>query len=98
MSKNGTEKSLLGLPSCCVYQSCVCSLCPSVTHVGSAFLVDIVHRDLKLENIMVKSSFVDDNNEMNLNIKVRAQKLHSVSAWRPAAKRPQTSQTPCGFL
>ncbi|XP_066108897.1 serine/threonine-protein kinase 33 [Saccopteryx bilineata] len=31
---------------------------------------DIVHRDLKLENIMVKSSFIDDNNEMNLNIKV----------------------------
>ncbi|XP_016062096.1 PREDICTED: serine/threonine-protein kinase 33 isoform X2 [Miniopterus natalensis] len=31
---------------------------------------DIVHRDLKLENIMVKSSFTDDNNEMNLNIKV----------------------------
>lgn len=35
------------------------------------FLVDIVHRDLKLENIMVKSSFTDANNEMNLNIKVR---------------------------
>ncbi|KAF5918833.1 hypothetical protein HPG69_005873 [Diceros bicornis minor] len=32
---------------------------------------DIVHRDLKLENIMVKSSFIDANNEMNLNIKVR---------------------------
>ncbi|XP_045413414.1 serine/threonine-protein kinase 33 isoform X1 [Lemur catta] len=31
---------------------------------------DIVHRDLKLENIMVKSSFIDDNNELNLNIKV----------------------------
>uniref|UniRef100_A0AC11CSF8 Serine/threonine kinase 33 n=1 Tax=Ovis aries TaxID=9940 RepID=A0AC11CSF8_SHEEP len=31
---------------------------------------DIVHRDLKLENIMVKSSFIDANNEMNLNIKV----------------------------
>ncbi|XP_036906032.1 serine/threonine-protein kinase 33 isoform X1 [Sturnira hondurensis] len=31
---------------------------------------DIVHRDLKLENIMVKSSFIDDHNEMNLNIKV----------------------------
>ncbi|XP_011377876.1 serine/threonine-protein kinase 33 isoform X1 [Pteropus vampyrus] len=31
---------------------------------------DIVHRDLKLENILVKSSFIDDNNEMNLNIKV----------------------------
>ncbi|XP_059564791.1 serine/threonine-protein kinase 33 isoform X5 [Myotis daubentonii] len=31
---------------------------------------DIVHRDLKLENIMVKSSFTDANNEMNLNIKV----------------------------
>lgn len=35
------------------------------------FLVDIVHRDLKLENIMVKSSLTDDNNEINLNIKVR---------------------------
>lgn len=94
----GQRRVMLGLPSCCVYRSCVCSLCPSVTHVGSAFLVDIVHRDLKLENIMVKSSFVDDNNEMNLNIKVRVQKLHSVFAWRPAAKRPQTSQTRCGFL
>ncbi|XP_016002882.2 serine/threonine-protein kinase 33 isoform X2 [Rousettus aegyptiacus] len=31
---------------------------------------DIVHRDLKLENMLVKSSFIDDNNEMNLNIKV----------------------------
>ncbi|XP_036283606.1 serine/threonine-protein kinase 33 isoform X1 [Pipistrellus kuhlii] len=31
---------------------------------------DIVHRDLKLENIMVKSSFTDAHNEMNLNIKV----------------------------
>ncbi|XP_008005870.3 serine/threonine-protein kinase 33 isoform X3 [Chlorocebus sabaeus] len=31
---------------------------------------DIVHRDLKLENIMVKSSLTDDNNEINLNIKV----------------------------
>ncbi|XP_036115276.1 serine/threonine-protein kinase 33 isoform X2 [Molossus molossus] len=31
---------------------------------------DIVHRDLKLENIMVKSSFIDANNEMNVNIKV----------------------------
>ncbi|KAI2558593.1 serine/threonine kinase 33, partial [Homo sapiens] len=31
---------------------------------------DIVHRDLKLENIMVKSSLIDDNNEINLNIKV----------------------------
>ncbi|XP_073897149.1 serine/threonine-protein kinase 33 [Castor canadensis] len=31
---------------------------------------DIVHRDLKLENIMVKSSFVNANNELNLNIKV----------------------------
>ncbi|XP_049636619.1 serine/threonine-protein kinase 33 [Suncus etruscus] len=31
---------------------------------------DIVHRDLKLENVMVKSSYIDDKNEMNLNIKV----------------------------
>ncbi|XP_028917398.1 serine/threonine-protein kinase 33 [Ornithorhynchus anatinus] len=31
---------------------------------------DIVHRDLKLENILVKSTTIDDNNEMKLNIKV----------------------------
>ncbi|KAL8169880.1 UNVERIFIED_CONTAM: hypothetical protein K2H54_059133 [Gekko kuhli] len=31
---------------------------------------DIVHRDLKLENILVKSSDVDEENEMKLNIKV----------------------------
>lgn len=79
-------------------RSCVCSPCPSVTHIGSVFLVDIVHRDLKLENIMVKSSFMDDNNEMNLNIKVRAQKHCSIFAWRPAAKCLQTSQTQFGFF
>ncbi|KAJ6665147.1 hypothetical protein lerEdw1_005378 [Lerista edwardsae] len=31
---------------------------------------DIVHRDLKLENILVKSSDIDEDNEMKLNIKV----------------------------
>ncbi|XP_033009026.1 serine/threonine-protein kinase 33 isoform X2 [Lacerta agilis] len=31
---------------------------------------DIVHRDLKLENILVKSSDIDEQNEMKLNIKV----------------------------
>nr|XP_056707628.1 serine/threonine-protein kinase 33 [Euleptes europaea] len=31
---------------------------------------DIVHRDLKLENILVKSSDFDEENEMKLNIKV----------------------------
>uniref|UniRef100_A0A8C6X0M9 Serine/threonine kinase 33 n=1 Tax=Naja naja TaxID=35670 RepID=A0A8C6X0M9_NAJNA len=31
---------------------------------------DIVHRDLKLENILVKSSDIDEENEMKLNIKV----------------------------
>ncbi|NXA34387.1 STK33 kinase, partial [Eudromia elegans] len=31
---------------------------------------DIVHRDLKLENILVKSSDIDEANEMKLNIKV----------------------------
>ncbi|XP_060118725.1 serine/threonine-protein kinase 33 [Heteronotia binoei] len=31
---------------------------------------DIVHRDLKLENILVKSSYVDEENEIKLNIKV----------------------------
>uniref|UniRef100_A0A8D0CAB0 Serine/threonine-protein kinase 33 n=1 Tax=Salvator merianae TaxID=96440 RepID=A0A8D0CAB0_SALMN len=31
---------------------------------------DIVHRDLKLENILVKSTDIDEKNEMKLNIKV----------------------------
>ncbi|XP_031799847.1 serine/threonine-protein kinase 33 isoform X2 [Sarcophilus harrisii] len=31
---------------------------------------DIVHRDLKLENILVKSSYTNDKNETNFNIKV----------------------------
>ncbi|KAH0620909.1 hypothetical protein JD844_021804 [Phrynosoma platyrhinos] len=32
---------------------------------------DIVHRDLKLENILVKSSDIDEENEMKLNIKIQ---------------------------
>lgn len=54
---------------CCI---CVPSIFPFISFdLLSIFLVDIVHRDLKLENIMVKSSFTDAHNEMNLNIKVR---------------------------
>lgn len=34
-------------------------------------LADIVHRDLKLENILAKSSDIDEANEIKLNIKVR---------------------------
>lgn len=34
-------------------------------------LADIVHRELKLENILVKSSDINEANEMKLNIKVR---------------------------
>ncbi|XP_060033203.1 serine/threonine-protein kinase 33 isoform X1 [Erinaceus europaeus] len=54
---------------------------------------DIVHRDLKLENIMVKSSFVDANNEMNLNIKVTDFGL----AVRKQGRRSESMlQTTCG--
>ncbi|XP_058161772.1 serine/threonine-protein kinase 33 isoform X2 [Dasypus novemcinctus] len=53
---------------------------------------DIVHRDLKLENIMVKSSFIDDNNEMNLNIKVTDFGL----AVRKQGRSESMMQTTCG--
>lgn len=94
MSKNGTEKSYAW--SSLVLFLFSLSFCYSLWL--SVFLVDIVHRDLKLENILVKSSFLDDNNEMNLNIKVRAQKYYSILVWKPAAKCPQTSQTQFGFF
>ncbi|XP_006873086.1 PREDICTED: serine/threonine-protein kinase 33 [Chrysochloris asiatica] len=53
---------------------------------------DIVHRDLKLENIMVKSSFIDANNEMNLNIKVTDFGL----AVRKHGRSEAMLQTTCG--
>ncbi|XP_062950120.1 serine/threonine-protein kinase 33 isoform X3 [Cynocephalus volans] len=53
---------------------------------------DIVHRDLKLENIMVKSSFIDANNEMNLNIKVTDFGL----AVKKQGRSEVTLQTTCG--
>ncbi|VFV23235.1 serine threonine-protein kinase [Lynx pardinus] len=53
---------------------------------------DIVHRDLKLENIMVKSSFTDDNNEMNLNIKVTDFGL----AVKKQGRNEAMLQTTCG--
>lgn len=58
---------------CQIYLFYMCLSCFSVISfdLWFIFLVDIVHRDLKLENIMVKSSLTDDNNEINLNIKVR---------------------------
>ncbi|XP_045340359.1 serine/threonine-protein kinase 33 isoform X1 [Leopardus geoffroyi] len=55
---------------------------------------DIVHRDLKLENIMVKSSFTDDNNEMNLNIKVTDFGLAVKKQGRSEAMLQTTCGTP----
>ncbi|XP_054998760.1 serine/threonine-protein kinase 33 [Sorex araneus] len=53
---------------------------------------DIVHRDLKLENIMVKSSYINDKNEMNLNIKVTDFGL----AVRKHGRNESMLQTTCG--
>ncbi|KAL2806544.1 serine/threonine-protein kinase 33 isoform b [Daubentonia madagascariensis] len=55
---------------------------------------DIVHRDLKLENIMVKSSFIDDNNELNLNIKVTDFGLAVKKQGRSEAMLQTTCGTP----
>ncbi|KAM5247407.1 serine/threonine-protein kinase 33 [Ctenodactylus gundi] len=55
---------------------------------------DIVHRDLKLENIMVKSSFIDANNEMNLNIKVTDFGLAVQKHGRKEAMMQATCGTP----
>ncbi|XP_028623948.1 serine/threonine-protein kinase 33 [Grammomys surdaster] len=54
---------------------------------------DIVHRDLKLENIMVKSSFIDDNNEMNLNIKVTD---FGLAVQKHGSRSEGMMQTTCG--
>uniref|UniRef100_A0A673UJL9 Serine/threonine-protein kinase 33 n=1 Tax=Suricata suricatta TaxID=37032 RepID=A0A673UJL9_SURSU len=55
---------------------------------------DIVHRDLKLENILVKSSFIDDNNEINLNIKVTDFGLSVKKQGRSEAMLQTTCGTP----
>nr|XP_031315952.1 serine/threonine-protein kinase 33 isoform X3 [Camelus dromedarius] len=55
---------------------------------------DIVHRDLKLENIMVKSSFIDGNDEMNLNIKVTDFGLAVKKQGRSEAMLQTTCGTP----
>ncbi|XP_049746266.1 serine/threonine-protein kinase 33 isoform X2 [Elephas maximus indicus] len=55
---------------------------------------DIVHRDLKLENIMVKSSFIDANDEMNLNIKVTDFGLAVKKQGRSEAMLQTTCGTP----
>ncbi|XP_040844909.1 serine/threonine-protein kinase 33 isoform X1 [Ochotona curzoniae] len=55
---------------------------------------DIVHRDLKLENIMVKSSFIDANNEMRLNIKVTDFGLAVKKQGRSEAMMQTTCGTP----
>ncbi|XP_069891351.1 serine/threonine-protein kinase 33 isoform X4 [Dipodomys merriami] len=54
---------------------------------------DIVHRDLKLENIMVKSSFIDGNNEMNLNIKVTD---FGLAVKKHGSRSEGMMQTTCG--
>ncbi|XP_032497335.1 serine/threonine-protein kinase 33 isoform X2 [Phocoena sinus] len=54
----------------------------------------IVHRDLKLENIMVKSSFIDANDEMNLNIKVTDFGLAVKKQGRSEAMLQTTCGTP----
>ncbi|XP_031243667.1 serine/threonine-protein kinase 33 isoform X2 [Mastomys coucha] len=54
---------------------------------------DIVHRDLKLENIMVKSSFIDDNNEVNLNIKVTD---FGLAVQKHGSRSEGMMQTTCG--
>ncbi|XP_060223059.1 serine/threonine-protein kinase 33 isoform X2 [Meriones unguiculatus] len=54
---------------------------------------DIVHRDLKLENIMVKSSFMDDNNEMNLSIKVSD---FGLAVRKHGSRSEGMMQTTCG--
>ncbi|XP_017833377.2 serine/threonine-protein kinase 33 isoform X2 [Callithrix jacchus] len=53
---------------------------------------DIAHRDLKLENILVKSSLIDDNNEINLNIKVTDFGL----AVKKQSRREAMLQATCG--
>ncbi|XP_076970023.1 serine/threonine-protein kinase 33 isoform X3 [Tamandua tetradactyla] len=65
------------------------SLASAIAYLHSK---DIVHRDLKLENILVKSSFADDNNEMNLNIKVTDFGL----AVRKQGRSESMMQTTCG--
>ncbi|XP_028357382.1 serine/threonine-protein kinase 33 isoform X2 [Physeter macrocephalus] len=55
---------------------------------------DIVHRDLKLENIMVKSSFIDANDEMTLNIKVTDFGLAVKKQGRSEAMLQTTCGTP----
>ncbi|MBN3322457.1 STK33 kinase, partial [Atractosteus spatula] len=45
----------------------ICSLAGAIAYLHKK---DIVHRDLKLENILVKSNHNDNGNEMMLNIKV----------------------------
>ncbi|XP_015852768.1 serine/threonine-protein kinase 33 [Peromyscus maniculatus bairdii] len=68
-----------------------------IQHLASAIAYlhdnDIVHRDLKLENIMVKSSFMDDNNEMNLNIKVTD---FGLAVRKHGSRSESMMQTTCG--
>lgn len=44
-----------------------------LTVISYSFLADLVHRDLKMENILVKSSDINEANEIKLNMKVRWQ-------------------------